>query len=53
MKEPSPSSSRTCGFPTSNVVDHIYALWFAEALKECCQYRRDVRLAVEYKPKRA
>jgi xylose isomerase len=26
-------------------------LWLVEALKECCEYRRDVRLAIEYKPK--
>jgi len=25
--------------------------WFTEAVKECCQHRRDVRLAIEYKPK--
>jgi xylose isomerase len=25
--------------------------WFAEGVKECCQHRRDVRVAVEYKPK--
>ncbi len=24
---------------------------FIEAIKECCQHRRDVRLAIEYKPK--
>jgi L-rhamnose isomerase len=25
--------------------------WFVEAVKECCQHRRDVRIALEYKPK--
>jgi len=25
--------------------------WFAEGVKECCGHRRDVRVAVEYKPK--
>ena len=25
--------------------------WFAEGVKECCRHRRDVRVAVEYKPK--
>ena len=25
--------------------------WFVEAIKECCQYRPDVRIALEYKPK--
>lgn len=25
--------------------------WFAEGVKECCQHRRDVRVAIEYKPK--
>ena len=25
--------------------------WFVEGVKECCRHRRDVRVAVEYKPK--
>jgi sugar phosphate isomerase/epimerase len=25
--------------------------WFEEGVKECCQHRKDVRVAIEYKPK--
>lgn len=25
--------------------------WFAEGVKECCQYRKDIKVSIEYKPK--